>query len=117
MVQPHQPAVDADGELKLVFLGGEYSHAVRVGALLEPGVGVLDRPWERPVSTALDVPDARELEVARRALEPFGDLAYARVDLVAGLVLEVELIDPMLFLRLEPEAADRLAGAIVERLC
>jgi hypothetical protein len=45
------------------------------------------------------------------------DLLYARVDLVPGddgrpLVLEVELVEPSLFLRFDDGAADRFARAI-----
>ncbi|HLY84344.1 MAG TPA: hypothetical protein VKQ71_15260 [Acidimicrobiales bacterium] len=47
-------------------------------------------------------------------------LAYARVDLVDGpsgdpLVLEVELIDPVLSLTLVPTASERLAAVVAEQ--
>jgi glutathione synthase/RimK-type ligase-like ATP-grasp enzyme len=117
MVQPFLPGVDGDGELKLVFLGGEFSHAVRVGPLLRAGTGVQERLWERPIRTVVDRPTAAEVAVAAEALDQLGgDFVYARVDLVDGYVGEVELIDPVLFLTLVPEAADRLAAAVVARI-
>ncbi len=48
-------------------------------------------------------------------------LLYARVDLVPGpdgapLLIELELVEPSLFLAHAPGAADRLATAIAARL-
>jgi hypothetical protein len=45
--------------------------------------------------------------------ERFGTLVYARIDLLGGAVLEVELAEPSLFLAHGPGAADRLATAIL----
>jgi len=47
MVQPYMTSVDTEGETKLVFIEGEFSHAVRIGPLLGAGEGVIDRRWER----------------------------------------------------------------------
>jgi len=46
-----------------------------------------------------------------------GPVAYARVDVVDGgggrpVVMEVELIEPTLFLHLVPDAAPRLAAVL-----
>ena len=54
-------------------------------------------------------------------LEAVGEpLPYARVDLVEGptgpRLVEAELIEPELFFRLAPGAADALAEALVGRL-
>jgi len=65
----------------------------------------------------------QQLVVARAAFEavPEADLLYARVDLVddpdgAPVVLELELIEPSLFLAFEPSTANVLAEAILRRL-
>ena len=65
---------------------------------------------------------AQEIALAQRALAaiPGGHL-YARVDLVrddAGspVVIEVELIEPSLFLAMHPPAATRFAEALAKRL-
>jgi hypothetical protein len=55
------------------------------------------------------------------ATERFGPLAYGRVDILrsdAGepAVLELELIEPSLFLEHEPGAADALAAALQRRV-
>ncbi len=120
MVQEYQPAVDREGELAMVYVGGTFSHAIRKGALLRPGAGVVDRLWEQeqlaaaePTAAQRAAADATGAELVRR----FGAApTYSRVDLVTGpagpLILEVELIDPDLFLRLVPGSGARLARAI-----
>jgi hypothetical protein len=124
MIQPYQPAVDDEGEVDLVFVDGRYSHAVRKGPLLVPGVGAAGLLAEHEdVSPATPTP--RQVEVAGAVVDVlhgrFGaHPLYCRVDLVHGvdgdpLVLEAELIDPSLFLDLAPGSAERLAGAIALR--
>jgi len=124
MVQPYVPAVDAEGETGLIFFGGRYSHAITKQGLLRPDVGTIFGLWERQVVAAA-TPRADQLALAERALrvvhDRFGRTAYARVDLVDGddgwpLVIEVELIEPSLFLDHAPEAARRLVGELARRL-
>ncbi len=119
LVQPYQPEV-ADGERSLIFLGGGFSHAVRKTPVhgdfrVQERYGGVNRP--HPASAA-------ELEVASAALAlaPGGPeaLLYARIDLIgaeaAPLVMELELIEPELFLPHAAGSADVLAQAIVDRL-
>jgi hypothetical protein len=67
-------------------------------------------------------PDAAELELARRALDAIGHpTLHARVDLVAlddgaPALMELELIEPYLFLDADPAALGHLADGIVARL-
>ncbi len=125
MVQPYMTSVDVEGEAKLVFIEGEFSHAVRVGPLLAAGEGVIDRRWERFVpmeamtSTPSQLGAARDVMAAVQA-EVGQPLLYARVDCVAGpigepLLGEVEIVDPSLLLRFAPSAASRMAEAITAR--
>lgn len=110
------------GEAKLVFIDGVFSHAVRVGPLLAPQAGVVERPWERPVAIEAFEPDGAQLGTAHDVLAAVKDetvqpLLYARVDLMAApsgapMLGEVEIIDPSLFLRFVPAAAGRVARAI-----
>lgn len=125
LVQPYLDGVTVAGETALVFLGGTFSHAARKPELLR-GTGldeVLLGAASHGLITAVPAEPA-QIDVARAALAavPGGQeqLAYARVDLVPGpdgpVVLELELVEPDLFLRLAPEpaqAADRLAAAAV----
>jgi hypothetical protein len=125
MVQDHVAGVAAVGEVKAVYLDGRYSHATRVGGLLDRDGGILDRPWEKPVpvtpveASAVEraVGDAVAAELMRRFGSP---CAYARIDVVldaagAPMILEVELIDPVLRLDLSPAAPATLAAAILSR--
>jgi hypothetical protein len=116
MVQPYLEAVDREGETALLYLGGEFSHAVRKAALLprsgEIGEGLY---VEERITATQPAPD--ELELAERALDaaPFdrGELLYARVDLLPGpVVLEVELTEPSMFLGYGASSAERFADAI-----
>lgn len=124
MAQPYMADVEDAGETAMVHLGGAFSHAVRKGPLLVPGLAVVgDLFVEEDISPASATPD--QAAVARAALAAVpggaGDLLYARVDLVPGpdgdpLVIELELLEPSLFLAHVPGAADHLARAIAERL-
>lgn len=123
MVQPYVASVEDAGEVKLVFVDGAFSHAVRVGPLLAPRAGVVERLWERPVDIEAFEPDAAQLDTAHDVLaavqaEVGQPLLYARVDLLAApsgapMLGEVEVIDPSLYLRFCPPAAGRLAQAIL----
>lgn len=125
MIQPYISSVDTEGEAKLVFIEGDFSHAVRVGAQLGAGEGVIDRRWERFVPMEAMVPTAAQLGAARdilAAVEAEMDqrLLYARVDLIRAptgepLLGEVELVDPSLLLRFAAPAAGRMAEAITAR--
>ncbi|MFM9697424.1 ATP-grasp domain-containing protein [Streptomyces europaeiscabiei] len=120
MVQPFVTSIDTDGERALQFFGGRPLHASRKGAVLAPGTAYdADKiahpdlePW---------TPTEAELAVAERALaavpgEP--ELLYARVDLVTGedgqpCVMELELVEPNLFLWLHPDSTPRVVDAIL----
>lgn len=122
LVQPHIAGVAERGEVKAVYVGGAYSHAARVGGLLDRDAGIMETPWEKPVSVAAVDATSAERAVGEAVLAElrrrFGRApTYARVDLVeldgSPHILEVELIDPLLFLGLADGAADRLAEAIL----
>lgn len=125
MVQPYMASVESEGETKLVFIEGDFSHAVRVGPLLAGGEGVIERLWERAVPMDVTAPTAAQLDTARDVLAAVqadvpDALLFARVDLVTGdtgepLLGEVELVDPSLLLRFADPAAGRLAAAISAR--
>jgi O-ureido-D-serine cyclo-ligase len=125
MVQPYQHAVDREGEIALVLINGAFSHAARKQPILRHGEGVSADPMNRLVlEPATPRPSELALAgaVARQLRRRFGrDPLYSRVDLVTGptgdpLVLEVELIEPALFLPLAPGSADRLAAAVAASL-
>lgn len=116
MVQPYQEAVEQGGEIAVVFIAGEFSHAVRKAALL-PGGGAPGEGLYVEERMSATEPSTSELAHAERALEtlPFdrGELLYARVDLLPGpLVLEVEITEPSLYLGYAEGAVDRFADAV-----
>ena len=123
MVQPYLDAVDVAGETALLHFGGSCSHAVRKGPLLRRGEGVRqDRAGREQLSAVTPRPD--QLEVAAAALAAVtavlghdAPLLYARVDLVDGpdgrpVLLELELVEPSLFLPWGEGAAARFADAV-----
>lgn len=131
LVQPYLPAVDMQGETAVVLLAGEVSHVLaKRPVLVTPGVAPLAQVGgshapaavmlEPDLVTAGDATDA-QLELARAAhaeiAARFGTPLYARVDMVPGpdglpVVIELELIEPNLYLDLVPGSVQRLAAAI-----
>jgi hypothetical protein len=119
MVQPYISSVDTYGETTVLYLGGEYSHAIRKGPMLRgPYKGVNGLFVEEQVTARQ--PSEAELALAADVLTvvPGGPqrLLYARVDLLltdAGpVVVELELTEPSLFLGTAPGSADRLAALV-----
>ena len=117
MAQPFLDSITG-GELSIICLDGEPSHAVRK----TPRAGDIRVQPEHGGLVERAEPEALEAEVARQVLAALPHPAlYARVDLVrAGggkpLLIEVECIEPRLFLSHDPGAAGRAADAVQRRL-
>ncbi len=134
MVQRYLTSVDTVGERAHIFISGEYSHSVRKGAMLTgPDTGGTGLYKEEKMSP-IDASEV-ELEMARKVIttaagllqgagttdahvEPF---LYARVDLVSGdddqpVLMELEAVEPSLFVSLAEGAVERFASAILERV-
>jgi hypothetical protein len=129
LVQPYLPAVDAEGETAIVYLGGRMSHVLRKRAVLR-GDGIAPvHSGSLRVAAAMLEPDlvtAATASPAHHALaeavhaeiaDRFGTPVYARIDLVTGpsgdpLLLELEVIEPSLYLSTAPGAAQRFADAV-----
>jgi len=119
MVQPFMPEVVEPGEWSIVFLGGRVSHAV----LKRPGAGAGDYrvQWEFGGSAAAMAPPDTLLADAEAVMAAVpGDLVYARVDGVERdgrlILMELELIEPHLFLAWDAGASGRLAAALGARV-
>jgi len=112
LVQRYLPAVATSGERALVWIDGELTHAVRKSPRFSGG--------EESVSSVPVADDERALALA--LLEPLRrELLYARVDLVrdergAPVLMELELLEPSLFLVQHAPALARLADALARRL-
>lgn len=124
MLQPFLSSVAVEGEVALVYFGGEYSHAfaksapadepINASGLRPSTAAPLAQPEPAYRALAEDVLDAAAALLDRRRTE----LLYARVDLVRGedgapLLLELELVEPNLgFTHADPQATRRFADAI-----
>jgi len=115
MAQPFLPSVESEGELSLVFIDGEPTHCVRK----RPAPGDFRVQPQYGASHERVEPPAEAITIGRRALgHAPGEPLYARVDLLSdaagGLrVVELELIEPNLYLAANPEAANTLAAAML----
>jgi glutathione synthase/RimK-type ligase-like ATP-grasp enzyme len=121
LVQAFVPEIARDGEWSLLFFDGEYSHAVLKCASdgefrVQSQFGGSVNPLE---------PGAEMLASARKALAAVAQLgyeghAYARVDgvMVDGRfrLMELEMIEPALFLTDRPDAAERFARQLQSRV-
>lgn len=116
LVQPLIPEIRSAGEVSLTFVGDEYSHA----AIKQAAPGSILIHAEHGGSTAPYVASSEMVGVAREVLAMLPEPAdYARVDLVptpGGVVLmEVELIEPELFVLHCDGAAARFARFLAAR--
>ena len=113
LVQPYLESVEGHGERALVWIDGELTHAVRKSPRFSGGV--------ENVSEAVPIErDERALAQAALANAPAG-LLYARIDIARGAdgrpcVMELELVEPSLFLRQNARACERLVAALARRL-
>lgn len=126
LLQPYLARVDAEGETALVYLHGRFSHAIRKGPLLATNGADVGAAGQEDISPR--TPSADELDLGRRALEwvekRFGldlPLTYARVDMLrdagaSARLLELELVEPSLFLTHAPQAIEPFARDLASRL-
>ena len=117
LVQPMVPEVRSRGEWSLIFLGGEFSHAM----LKRPRDGDFRVQEELGGRAWREEPSAALLEQARQVLAAApAPCLYARVDGVERdgrlVLMELELIEPVLYFGAAPGAADRFAAACLRLL-
>ena len=113
LAQPFVSSVAEAGEVSLVYFGGCYSHAIRK----RPAKGDFRVQDQHGGTLHPHEPAERELAVGAAALAAApAASAYARVDLVewegSPVVMELELIEPELFLRHSPEGLRRFAEVL-----
>ena len=117
LVQPFVDKIRTSGEWSLVFLGDAFSHAV----VKRPRDGDFRVQSEHGGSYAAATPPSHLIDAAQAALAAApGPRVYARVDgcVVDGVfrLMELELLEPGLFLATHPEAPRRFARAIASAL-
>ena len=114
MVQPFMSQVVAEGEFSLFYFNGNYSHAI----LKTPTDSEFRSQEERGATIKAARPEARLLQRGRQAMDKVSPAPlYARIDFVRDddgdfRVMEMELIEPSLYLRMHPEAPARFARAV-----
>jgi len=116
LVQPFIPEISREGELSLIFFNQQFSHA----ALKRPAEGEFRVQAEHGGHEVRFQPDEQTISAASVILEhAAGETLYARVDgfLKDGVfqLMELELIEPDLFLDLEPGAGERFVQSLVAR--
>jgi glutathione synthase/RimK-type ligase-like ATP-grasp enzyme len=114
MIQPFLPAVAEVGEYSIMVFGGQFSHAIvkrpKAGDYrVQPHLGGSEAHCKAPAG-AIDL--AKEALAAAPA-----EAVYARVDLVrdtagALAVIELELIEPALWLQHAPDGGESFAAAV-----
>ena len=114
MIQPFLPDVMVGGEVTVVAFGGKVSHAL----VKRPAPGDFRVQDDHGGTVHAHEPTASEVALAERALARLDTPpVYARVDMVRGpsgelLVMELEMIEPELWLRLRDAAAGEFASAL-----
>jgi hypothetical protein len=118
MVQPFLPSIETEGELSLFYFGGELSHTV-VKRAKEGDIRV--QPQHGGTYETIG-PTSEMIHVAGRVFDAIEEeLLYARVDLVRApdntlRLIELEAIEPLLFLATDDAAPGRFADALAARL-
>jgi hypothetical protein len=118
MVQPYLVSVETHGEVSALFVDGRHTHGVRKMPVpgdyrVQDDHGASDAPYEF---------SAEELTPLTEFLASWGeDLVYARFDMLRHpdgslRLIELELVEPSLFFRHGPGAAEALAAAVIRRV-
>ena len=114
MIQPFLPSVSGEGEISLLHFDGVFSHAV--GKVAKAGDFRVQPQFGSTIGPITPPPGALDVAQAVLAAAP-GRLTYCRVDLIRHpdgtlRVMELEAIEPDLFLEHAPEAGAVFAAAV-----
>ncbi len=118
MLQPYQYSITSKGEISLMVIGGEFTHAILKKA--KPGDFRVQDDFGGSVHNY--EPGYLEMEFAEKVVKACDPMpAYARVDVMwdnAGdfVLSELELIEPELWFRENMTAAEKLAREIKKRI-
>ena len=114
MIQPFMPNIINEGEYSLFFFGRQYSHAI----LKSPAESEFRSQEDHGAEIQSVKPQEKLLLRARQVMDTLSPSPlYARVDFIRDaeddfLVMELELIEPSLYLRTDSQAPGRFAAAI-----
>jgi glutathione synthase/RimK-type ligase-like ATP-grasp enzyme len=113
MMQPFERGIAEEGEFSMIYLNGRHSHSI----LKKPKAGDFRVQEEHGSKITLIQPEPALLAAGDGAIAAIGQkLLYARVDLVRSddvfRVMELELVEPSLYLRTDPAAPERFVEAV-----
>lgn len=114
MLQPFERGIVEEGEFSMMFFNGIHSHSI----LKVPKRGDFRVQEEHGSEITLITPEPALLAAGNAAIAAAGrKLLYARADFVRNddvfRLMELELVEPAIYLRTDPGAPDRFADAIV----
>jgi glutathione synthase/RimK-type ligase-like ATP-grasp enzyme len=117
LLQQFIPEVQTGGEISLIYFNGQFCHAIRKTAKS----GEFRIHEEHGGTRESYIPDADDLRFANNVVDQITEnLLFCRVDLIKSdnkiYLIELEILDPMLFLGMDPKAPGRFAAAIDEVL-
>jgi glutathione synthase/RimK-type ligase-like ATP-grasp enzyme len=119
LIQEFIPEIQTHGEISFIYIDGIFSHAV----LKRPAAGDFRVQQEHGGSAEAFLPSSELLDQANQiasTVQQVRESLYCRIDAVARdgklVLMELELIEPELFLGLVDGAAERFAAAIVGRM-
>ncbi len=118
MVQPFMPNVVSEGEYSLFYFGEDYSHII----LKTPKTDDFRVQEEHGGNIQPVQPSAKLLDAAKKVLDCIKPLPlYSRVDFVRDenddfCLMELELIEPALYFRMDKNSPIRFAKAIADLL-
>ncbi len=113
MMQPFERGILAEGEFSLIYFNGALSHSI----LKVPKPGDFRVQEEHGADIQAVRPEPALIAAGNAAIAAIGEpLLYARADLVrhgTGFrLMELELVEPAIYLRMDPGAPDRFADAV-----
>ncbi len=112
LLQPYVTSVASDGEFSVVFLEGEVVNVIRK----RPALG--DFRVQERFGGGADVAELSPewIRVAEKCVSLSPEAVYARVDLVefegSPVVMELELVEPSLFLDMNPKGMGQLVTSM-----
>ena len=117
LAQPFIPEINLNGEASLLYYGGKFSHSV----IKNVKRGDIRAHPDHGAEVSLYEPSEEEIEVGHRVLDVIEyQTEYARLDMIPSengpIVIEIELIDPMMFFNHQPKTAENYANHIERSL-
>lgn len=120
MIQPFMREIQEEGEWSFIFFDGEYSHGV-LKKTVEGGFGVKHSVKNKEYIPTHDM-IAQAKDMYKKIIQSRGDNPlYTRLDTIKRAdgklyVMELEQIEPYLYLHAHPEAATKLVKGLLARL-